>query len=164
MKLRLFATRGKDGKWKSFTWAVLTGRLNHRVLLTSRHHACESMATYALGRNDGELYWEYGSRTYGYRIMLSFSSCRLWIKMVWRMAIRGNFANPGITIAIMREKAFMRRPELCVRLSLNGQEDKLRVALDLHCPYIKVNAMRLYFLLADRDRRIGLVYKGFPAS
>ena len=89
----------------------LDGSAEHRVLLTSRHHACESMATYALeGTMAGIL-----------QLTEAGQWLRLWIRMAWKMVTRENSADPGITIATTRERVFMRQLALYAASFPNGR-------------------------------------------
>ena len=113
----------------------LDGAPEHRVLLTARHHACESLADYAL---EGLLETVLADRTDGawLRNHVEFMAVPFMDKDGVEDGDQGKNRKPHD-----HNRDYVQRIYPSVK-ALTGRvpawsEGKLRVALDLHCPWIR---------------------------
>ncbi len=128
----------------------LDGRVRFRVLLTARHHACESIASYAL---EGLL-----------DAVLAETDDGLWFRRnVEIMAVpfmdkdgveegdQGKNRRPHDHYCDYIEKGIYPSVTALRTFVPDWSKGKLRVALDLHCPYIKGSCI---YLVGNHDERI----------
>lgn len=122
----------------------------YRVLLTSRHHACESMATYVLEGMLSEF--------------LTETPAGLWLQQYTQFMVVPFMDKDGVEDG---DQGKMRRPRDHNR-DYSGESiyattrtlrecvpqwsaGKLRVALDLHCPYMKGDSHEVIYFVGGPD-------------
>jgi hypothetical protein len=131
----------------------LDGRPNYRVLLTARHHACESMADYAL---EGILDAVLADTELGrwFRRNVEIMAVPFMDKDGVEDGDQGKNRRPHdhnrdyIGQSIYPSVAALRR------FVPNWSQGRLKVALDLHCPYIRGPYNEVIYIVGSPDEQM----------
>jgi len=148
------------------TERLFVGRLDrkapHRVLITCRHHCCESMASYAL---EGVIQTALSDTEDGgwFRTNVEMLVVPFMDKDGVEDGDQGKNRKPhdhnrdygenSIYPSVQELKPFVPR----------WSDGKLRVAIDLHCPYIRGTHNEVIYLVGSKDPRIWTEQQRFGA-
>ncbi len=129
----------------------LDGQVEHRVLLASRHHACESLATYTL---EGMM-----------AAILAESVSGRWLQQHVEFFIVPFMDKDGVEDG---DQGKLRRPRdhnrdyqgaslyattrALRKIIPQWSQGKLRVAMDLHCPYMKGDDHEVIYFVGGPDQ------------
>lgn len=151
MRTGILCRTGKGRAVELLHLGRLDGQAEHRVLLTSRHHACESMATYALeGVMTG---------------ILADTVAGRWLQKNVEFFIVPFMDKDGVEDG---DQGKLRRPRdhnrdyqgesiYATTQALRGviprwSQGKLRAAIDLHCPYMKGEYHEFIYFVGGPDQ------------
>ena len=131
----------------------LDGDPRHRILVTARHHCCESLGSYAL---EGILESVLGSDELGewYRTNVDVMAVPFVDKDGVEQGDQGKYRRPHDHDLDYGEQPIYRTVAALKRQVLQWSDGGLHAALDLHCPYIKGGEMdEVIYFVGGEDQR-----------
>ena len=131
----------------------IDGKAPHRILLTCRHHSCESMASYVL---EGAM-----------AAMLADTDCGKWFRQnVEVMAVpfvdtdgvedgdQGKNRKPRDHNRDYIDKSVHASTAALRKLIPKWSAGRLKIAIDLHCPWIRGTHNEVIYLVGSKDKAI----------
>jgi len=128
----------------------LTGMPDHRVLLTARHHACESMATFSLEGLMDEVLTGVG-KGHWLREHVEFLVIPFVDKDGVEDGDQGKCRMPHDHWEDYGEPSLYPTVQAIKQLVPKWAEGRLRFALDLHCPWIHGGSHEMIHFVGDPD-------------
>jgi hypothetical protein len=131
----------------------LDGQASHRVLLTARHHACESLASYSL---EGILETVLGPGEDGrwFRENVEFLAVPFMDKDGVEDGDQGKNRRPHDHNRDYAGESVYESVRALRDLVPRWSEGRLKFALDMHCPYIRGRGHEDIYFVGGRDKEV----------